>query len=48
MRTGLRLRSSYKTTEGEILRVITEAIDIEAGDDPARRAITTILLPSDY
>jgi hypothetical protein len=48
MRSGLRLLSSYKTAEGEGLWVITEAIDIEAGDDPARRATTTILLPSDY
>jgi hypothetical protein len=47
MRSGLRLLSSYKTTEAEALWVITEAIDIEAGDHPARRAMTTILLPSD-
>jgi hypothetical protein len=48
MRSGLRLLSAYKTAEGEDLWVITEAIDIEAGDHPARRAMSTILLPSDY
>jgi hypothetical protein len=48
MRSGRRLLSAYKTAEGDDLWVITEAIDIEAGDDTARRAMTTILLPSDY
>ena len=31
-----------------MLDVITEAIDLQAGDDPARRALTTLLLPSYY
>ena len=48
MKSGLRLLSSYKTAEGEVLWLITDAIDLQAGDDPARRALTTLLLPSDY
>jgi hypothetical protein len=48
MRSGLRLLSAYKTAEGEDLWIITEAIDIQAGDDPAKRAMTTLLLPGDY
>jgi hypothetical protein len=28
--------------------VITEAVDIQAGDSPRKRSLTTILLPSDY
>jgi hypothetical protein len=37
MKSGLRLLSAYKTDEDVDLWVITETIDIEAGDDPARR-----------
>ena len=48
MRTGLRLLSSYTTTGGETLWVITENVDIEHGGKPERRELTTILLPSDY
>jgi hypothetical protein len=48
MTSGLRLLSSYQTAADEVLWIITEAIDLQAGDDPARRALTTLLLPSDY
>jgi hypothetical protein len=48
MKTGLRLLSSYETTAGDTLWVITEAVDIEHGGRPERRELTTILLPSDY
>jgi len=40
---GTRLLSAYRTSLGEKLWLITEAID-ESG----RRAATTILLPSEY
>lgn len=40
---GSRVLSSYHTSKGEKLWVITEA-----ADDSGQRAATTILLPSDY
>jgi hypothetical protein len=48
MKTGLRLLSSYETKGGETLWVITEAVDIERGDNPKQRQLTTLLLPSEY
>jgi hypothetical protein len=40
---GSRLLSAYRTSLGEKLWVITEAVD-----DSGNRAATTILLPSEY
>jgi hypothetical protein len=48
MKTGLRLLSSYEMKGGEMLWVITEAVDIERGDNPKQRQLTTLLLPSEY
>ncbi len=48
MKTGLRILSAYKTAVDETIWLITEAVDIEAGDDPRRRVLTTILTPSEY
>ena len=48
MKTGLRLFSVYEMKGGEKLWVITEAIDIQAGDKPSQRELTTLLLPSEY
>jgi hypothetical protein len=40
---GSRLLSAYRTSLGEKLWVITEAVD-----DSGKRAATTLLLPSEY
>ena len=48
LKTGLRILSSYPMKGGERLWVITEAIDTEAGANPCKRQLTTLLLPSDY
>jgi len=40
---GSRLLSAYRTSVGEKLWIITEAVD-----DSGNRAATTILLPSEY
>jgi hypothetical protein len=40
---GSRLLSSYRTSNGEKMWIITEATD-----DSGRRAATTILLPGEY
>ena len=39
MKTGLRILSAYKTAADETVWLITEAVDIEAGDDPSRRSL---------
>ena len=43
LKDGSRLLSAYRTLKGVKLYVITEA-----ADDNGRRAVTTILLPSEY
>jgi hypothetical protein len=48
LKTGLRLLSSYEMKGGEKLWVITEAIDLQAGEQSSQRQLTTLLLPSDY
>ncbi len=40
---GSRLLSAYRTSLGEKLWIITEAVD-----DAGKRAATTVLLPSEY
>jgi hypothetical protein len=40
---GCRLLSAYRTSTGEKIWIITEAVD-----DTGRRSATTILLPSEY
>lgn len=40
---GSRLRSAYRTSSGEKIWIITEAVD-----DSGNRAATTVLLPSEY
>ena len=40
---GSRLLSSYRTTKGDKIWIITEAVD-----DDGRRAATTLLLPDEY
>ena len=47
-KTGLRLLSSYPLKSGEVLWIITEAVDIEFGGKPTHRELTTLLLPADY
>ena len=48
LKTGFRLLSSYPLSKGDTLWVITEAVDLEAGDDPLQRSLTTVLLPNEY
>ena len=48
LKTGLRLLSSYPLKSGEVLWIITEAVDIEFGGKPTHRELTTLLLPADY
>ena len=48
LKTGLRLLSSYPLRSGEVLWIITEAVDIEFGGKPTHRELTTLLLPADY
>jgi hypothetical protein len=48
MRNGFRIFSSFKTTQGDRLWVISEAADVERGGNPKIRETTTLLLPGDY
>ena len=48
LKTGLRLLSSYPLKSGEVLWIITEAVDTEFGGKPTHRELTTLLLPADY
>ncbi len=48
MKTGLRLFSVYEMKGGEKLWVITEAVDLQAGDKSSQRQLTTLLMPSEY
>ena len=48
MRTGLRILNHYTTAEGEALWLISESVDVKAGEDPRKRTLTTLLLPEEY
>lgn len=48
LKTGLRILSAYELPKGDTIWVITEAVDVEAGDSPIVRKLTTVLLPSEY
>ncbi len=48
LKTGLRLLSSYPLASGEVLWIITEAVDIEFGGKPTHRELTTLLLATEY
>jgi hypothetical protein len=48
MKTGLRILSSFKTAQGDALWLISESVDIKAGGNPRKRAITSLLLPEEY
>lgn len=48
LKTGLRILSSYNLPKGDSLWIITEAVDLDEGDNPLRRALTTVLLPDEY
>ena len=48
VKTGLRIFSSFTTSNGDALWVISEYVNIEAGADPRKREITTLLEPTDY
>jgi hypothetical protein len=48
LKTGLRLLSSYEMKGGERLWVVTEAVDLQAGEKSSQRQLTTLLLPSEY
>jgi hypothetical protein len=43
LKSGARLMSVYKLSDGETIWIITEAV----GED-GKRAVTTLLLPMDY
>jgi hypothetical protein len=48
LKTGLRILSNYELPNGENLYIITEAVDIAAGENSLKRQLTTVLLPSEY
>jgi hypothetical protein len=48
IKTGLRIFSSYKTTKGDALWIISEYVDVENGGNPRKRELTTLLCPSEY
>ncbi len=48
LKTGLRVLSSYKLEKGQVIWIITEAVDIEAGENPLQRKLTTVLTPDEY
>ncbi|WP_199756913.1 hypothetical protein [Tautonia sociabilis] len=48
LETGLRILSAYGLPKGDTIWVITEAVDVEAGDSPIVRTLTTVLLPCEY
>jgi hypothetical protein len=49
VRSGERILSSYETSTGDTVWIITDAIDRDVKRaDTARRAVTTFLLPEDY
>jgi hypothetical protein len=48
LKDGTRLLSSYTLGNGEQIWIITDAVDAEAGGDPLKREVTTVLLPEEY
>ena len=48
LKTGLRLLSSYPLPKGQTIWIITEAVDLKAGDHPLQRKLTTVLTPDEY
>jgi hypothetical protein len=48
LKVGRRLLSAYTLPKGDRIWIITDAVDPEAGDDPLKREVTTVLLPSEY
>jgi hypothetical protein len=48
LKTGLRILASYELGNGDTVWVITEAVDLEAGQSTEHSQLTTLLLPSDY
>jgi hypothetical protein len=48
LKNGTRLLSSYVLGNKERIWIITDAVDFEAGANPFKRRVTTVLLPSDY
>jgi len=48
LKTGLRLLSCYPLPKGQTIWIITEAVDLKAGDHPLQRKLTTVLTPEEY
>jgi hypothetical protein len=48
LKAGRRLLAAYKLPKDDRIWIITDAVDTEAGDDPLKREVTTVLLPSEY
>lgn len=50
LKQGLRLLSAYKLPNGDTIWIVTDAIDFDGNPtaDPAKRQLTTVLLPSEY
>lgn len=48
LKAGRRLLSAYTLPKSDRIWIITDAVDTEDGDDPYRRRVTTVLLPSEY
>ena len=48
LRNGTRLLSNYVLGNTLCIWIITDAVDIEVGDNPFNRRVTTVLLPSEY
>jgi hypothetical protein len=47
LRSGARIFSAYNLPRGEKIWVITEGT-VDEDDDPKKRELTTVLLPSEY
>jgi hypothetical protein len=48
LKAGRRLLSAYTLPKSDRIWIITDAVDPEDGDDPYKRRVTTVLLPSEY
>jgi hypothetical protein len=48
LKSGLRILSAYELPKGDTIWVITDAVDVQAGDSPIVRQTTTVLLPDEY
>ena len=49
LKVGRRVLSAYKLANSDTIWIVTDAVDvIQPTDDPLKRDVTTVLLPSEY